>query len=71
MKPYGARDAADAPRGSLKYDLHPGTHEGGLAEGGVSLRWCGAHCGCCGGEDADASEKEPLVAAADRDDAEG
>ena len=42
----------------------------------VARAWCGAHCGCCGGEDADASEKEPLVAAANRspsrdDDAEG
>ena len=42
----------------------------------VARAWCGAHCGCCGGDDADAAEKEPLVAATDGsasrgDDAEG
>ena len=31
----------------------------------VARAWCGAHCGCCG-DDGDAAEKEPLVAAADR-----
>ena len=48
-----------------------GSHYGATKGSEVARAWCGAHCGCCGGDDADAAEKEPLVAAADRDDAEG
>ena len=58
---YGATKGSDATEGPPADATHSDLGDAIKA----ARAWCGAHCGCCGG-DADAAEKEPLVAAADR-----
>ena len=65
---YGATKGSDATEGPPPDATCSEKFRDNLFK--VARAWCGAHCGCCG-DDGDAAEKEPLVAAADRDDAEG